>query len=110
MIQVLAILIIGPVLGILVDKKGPLLILKIVSIITIIPGIFLAFFMDNTFVFISYFVLYILNLTGIMVSFNPFIMEVYGIQESVILGGIINGFSKSADVITTVSAFAFSIV
>ena len=81
MIQVLAVLIIGPVLGIVVDKKGPLLILKIVSIITIIPGIFLAFFMDNTFVFISCFVLYVLNLTGIMVSFNPFIMEVYGIQE-----------------------------
>ena len=37
-------------------------------------------------------------------------MEVYGIQESVILGGIMNGLSKFGDVITTVAAFAFSLV
>ena len=110
MIQVLSVLMIGPCLGFLVDKKGPLLILRISSIINIIPGILLALFMSNSFIFISSLVLYILNLTGFMVSFGPFIMEVYGIHESVILGGIINGFSKIADIITTVSAFSFSLV
>ena len=72
-LQTLFVLILGPILGILVDKKGGLIILRIISI-------------------------------------SPFIMEVYGIQESVILGGIMNGLSKFGDVITTVAAFAFSLV
>ena len=108
-IQVLAILILSPILGILVDKKGPLLLLKILAIASIIPGVFLTFFMSYTVVFITCFVLYVLTLVALSVSFGPFIMEVYGIQESVILGGIINGFSKFSDLITTVSAFGFSI-
>ena len=37
-------------------------------------------------------------------------MEVYGIQESVILGGIMSGLSKLGDIISTVSAFVFSLI
>ena len=110
MLQLLAVIIVGPGLGTIVDKKGPLLILRIISISCIIPGILLTFFMSNSFVFISCFVLYVLNITGLIVSFGPFIMEVYGIQESVILNGVKNGFSKISDIITTVSAFGFSLV
>ena len=108
-VQTLAVMIVGPVLGILVDKKGALFILRITSIFAIFPSFFLAFFMTYTAVFITCFVIYILVLVGLLVSFGPFIMEVYGIQESVLLGGIINGFSKISDVITTISAFGFSI-
>jgi len=75
--------VIGPVLGIIVDKKGPLLILRIFSIFSIIPPVLLIFFMENDFIFIFCFVISILNIQGIVVSFTPFIMEVYGIQESV---------------------------
>lgn len=110
MLQVLAVIIIGPLLGMLVDKKSPLLILRILAIISTIPGILLAFFMNNSFLFILCFVIYVLIITGIMVSFGPFVMEIYGIQESVILGGILNGVSKIADIITTISAFSFSLV
>ena len=108
-IQVLAVLILSPLLGMLVDKKGPLLLLRILAISCIIPGILLAFFMSYTVIFISCFVVYVLTIVALAVSFGPFIMDVYGIQESVILGGIINGFSKFSDLITTVSAFGFSI-
>ena len=66
--------------------------------------------MKYTVIFISCFVIYVLNIVGLAVCFGPFIMEVYGIQESVILGGIINGFSKFSDIITTVSAFGFSLI
>ena len=108
-IQVLAVLILSPLLGMLVDKKGPLLLLRILAISCIIPGILLAFFMSYTVIFISCFVVYVLTIVALAVSFGPFIMDVYGIQESVILGGIINGFSKFSDLITTVIAFGFSI-
>ena len=37
-------------------------------------------------------------------------MEVYGIQESVILGGIINGFSGFRGILCTLCAFGFSLV
>jgi hypothetical protein len=109
-LQTLFVLILGPILGILVDKKGGLIILRIVSISCILPSILMTFFMENDFIFIMCFIIYVLDITGLMVSFGPFIMEVYGIQESVILGGIMNGLSKFGDVITTVAAFAFSLV
>ena len=86
------------------------MILRIVSISCILPSILLTFFMENDFIFISCFVIYVLDITGLMVSFGPFIMEIYGIQESVILGGIMNGFSKFGDLITTEGAFAYSLV
>ena len=108
-LQVLFVLILGPILGMLVDKKGGLLILRIVSISCILPSILLTFFMENDFIFILCFIIYVLDITGLMVSFGPFIMEVYGIQESVILGGIMNGFSKFGDLITTMAAFGFSL-
>jgi hypothetical protein len=109
-LQTLFVLILGPILGILVDKKGGLIILRIVSISCILPSILLTFFMENDFIFILCFIIYVLDITGLMVSFGPFIMDVYGIQESVILGGIMNGLSKFGDAITTVAAFAFSLV
>ena len=108
-IQAISLIIVGPILGVLVDKKGSLFILRIVAFSSIIPGVLLCFFMDITWVFILALTICTLNITGLMVSFGPFIMEVFGIQESVILGGIINGFSKLADLITTIVAFVFSL-
>ena len=108
-IQTIVVLFIGPILGIIVDKKGPLLILRITSIFSIFPSIFLAFFMNYTIVFISCLIIYILVLIGFRVAFVPFIMEIYGIQESVLLGGIIHCFSMLSEISTIVSAFVFSI-
>ena len=50
--QSIALIIIGPALGILVDKKGPLFILRIISISSIIPCALLTFFVDKTLAFI----------------------------------------------------------
>ena len=110
MLQVLAVMVIAPFLGIIVDKKGPLIILRLICILCIIPNIILFFYMSNSFMFISCYVIFAINSVGLMVSFSPFIMEVYGIQESVILGGIMGIFSKIGDIITTVSAFVFSLI
>ena len=106
--QAIAVVIGGPLLGILVDKKGPLLILRIVSFILFIPGILLIFFMDNIFVFIGCLMLDELALVGLSVGFHTFIMEIFGIQESVILGGVINLFSKISEIVITVTAFVVS--
>ena len=106
--QASAVVIGGPLLGILVDKKGPLLILRITSFILFIPGILLIFFMDNIFVFIACLMLDELSLVGLSVGFHTFIMEIFGIQESVILGGVINLFSKISEIIITVTAFVVS--
>ena len=103
-----AIIIVGPIFGILSDKKGPLLILRIASIVSILPGILLLFFIDNTVLYMISFVFIAVGLVSRMVSFNPLLMEIYGIEESVILGGIINGMGKVGEVITVVAAFAIS--
>ena len=107
--QTLTVVIIGPILGLIVDKKGPLIIMIIASVSCIIPNILLTFYMDVTFIFISAYIISILGVVELMISFGPFIMEVFGIQESMILGGIITGISKIGDVITTVTAFIVSL-
>jgi hypothetical protein len=71
----------------------------IASVSCIIPNILLTFYMDVTIIFISAFMISILGVVELMISFGPFIMEVFGIQESVILGGIITGISKIGDII-----------
>ena len=103
-----ALILIGPVLGIIVDKKGPLFLLRITTLGCMVPCLLLAFFTKNTVIFISSFALAILSLVSTIVSFAPFVMEVYGIEESVILEGIMGVFSKLSEVTTTVSAFVIS--
>ena len=51
----------------------------------------------------------ILGLVSGIVGFAPFIMEIYGIQESVIIAGAINVFAKISEIISTVSAFVISL-
>ena len=76
-----ALILVGPILGILVDKKGPLNLLRITTLVCMIPGILLTFFVRNTIIFISSFIIAALALTSTIVTFAPFIMEIYGIQE-----------------------------
>ena len=103
-----AMIVVGPLLGFFVDKKGPLIFLRIANIVLIVPGLLLTFFTKNTVAFIIAFSVSVLGLVSSMVCIAPFMMEVFGIQESVILGGIMNVFAKIADVITTVVAFVIS--
>ena len=65
--------------------------------------------MDITPVFMLAFVINVIGVSGILIGFGPFIMEIYGIQESVILGGIISAFSKISEITTTVTAFIVSL-
>ena len=104
-IQGVSIIIVGPIFGFISDKKGPLLILRICTIVAIAPGVILLFFIDNAVLYFISFIFIAIGLVTKMVSFSPFLMEVYGIRESVILSGIINGVGKVGEVITAVSAF-----
>ena len=103
-----ALIIIGPIYGIIVDKKGPLGLLKLSLLICSIPGILLAFFVTNTIIFISSFIIMGLGLIAVSISGNPFVMEIFGIQESVILAGIMGTFAKLSEIIGTVLAFTVS--
>ena len=103
-----AIIIVGPLLGFFVDKKGPLFFLRISNVVLVIPGLLLTFFTKNSIIFIVSFVISVLGLVSSMVCIAPYLMDIYGIQESVILGGIMNVFARLGDVITTVVAFVFS--
>lgn len=109
LLQSFALIIIGPLVGFLVDKKGPLNLLRVAALICVIPGVLLTFFTTVTFFFIFSFLLAIIGMVSMLVCFSPFIMEVYGIQESVIIGGIMNVFSKLSEIATTVSGFVISL-
>ena len=103
-----ALILIGPLLGIIADKKGPLNLLRITALGLIIPELLLAFFTKISVIFISSFAIAILALVSTIVSYAPFVMEVYGIEESVILEGIMGVFAKLSEVTTTVTAFVVS--
>ena len=104
-----ALIIFGPILGIITDKKGPLIILRITTLLCMIPGILLTFFTRNPIIFVTSFIIAALGITSTIVIFAPLIMEIYGIQESVILVGIMGIFSRISEVITTVAGFVFSL-
>ena len=108
--QAFGMVIIGPILGYISDKKNPLILLRIVTLICVVPGILLDFFLGNSFVFMLSLILYLFGLIGNMVGQTPLIMEVYSIQESVILGGLIATFSKISEIVSTVVAFSVSFI
>ena len=108
--QALGMIIFGPIAGCIIDKKNPLFFLRTITLICVIPGIILIFFLESTFFFTLSVILYLFGLIGISVGSNPLIMEIYGIQESVILGGFIMTFSKIAEITTTVTAFCVSFI
>ena len=64
--------------------------------------------MSNTYCFIISLVLSKVALSCLLVGFISFMMEIFGIQESAILAGIISSFGKVAEAITTATAFTVS--
>ena len=108
--QAFGIVLIGPILGYISDKKNPLVLLRIVTLICVLPGIILNLFLDNSFMFLLSVLLYIFGLVGNMVGSPPLIMEIYGIQESVILGSFLSTFAKVSEIITTTVAFFVSFI
>ena len=106
--QLGCILIFGPIIALIVDKKGPLLLLRISIFIMIIPCILLTFFTENTIFFVGSTVMVIIAVSGEELSFSPLIMEIYGIQESIVIGGIMDIVSKISSIITTISGFVIS--
>ena len=106
--QLGCILIFGPIMALIVDKKGPLLLLRISIIFMIIPCILLTFFTENTIFFVGSTVMVIIAVSGEELSFSPLIMEIYGIQESIVIGGIMDIVSKISSIITTISGFVIS--
>ena len=69
--------ILGPVLGYLIDKNGPLIFLKLSSLISMVPGILLSIFMQNSVIFITSFAISIISIALSMGATFPYIMEVY---------------------------------
>ena len=106
--QLGCILIFGPIIALIVDKKGPLLLLRISIIFMIIPCILLTFLTENTIFFVGSTVMVIIADSGEELSFSPLIMEIYGIQESIVIGGIMDIVSKISSIITTISGFVIS--
>ena len=64
---------------------------------------------ENTIVYITALTINAVGDAAKRVSLNPLLMEIYGIRESVILGGIINGIGTLNEIISIVSAFVVSV-
>ena len=103
--QVVILVIFGPIFGYLSDKKGPILILRISMIFCAIGTTTLFFFTEDTVGFMLSFLITSIGATGQGVSYDPLLMDIYGIRESVIIGSV-NGLAGIfAEIITTLLAF-----
>ena len=103
--QIIILVIFGPIFGIISDKKGPILILRISMIFCAIGTTTLFFFTENTVGFMLSFIITSIGSTGLSVSYDPLLMDIYGIRESVILGSVNGCAGIVAEIITTVLAF-----
>lgn len=108
--QAVGILIFAPLFGYISDKTNPLVLIRIVTLVCILPGIILILFLENTFAFLVAVILYIFGLIGKLVGATPLTMEIYGIQESVILSSVTSTISKVGEIITTTTAFVVSFI
>ena len=106
--QAIGVIIFGPILGLISDKTSPLVLNRIVTLVCIVPGILLNLFLESTFFFLLSVVICVFGIVGNLVALNPIVMEIFGIQESVILGGFVSTFSKISEVVTTTTAFFVS--
>ena len=103
------VLLLSPLFGFISDKKGHLLMLIIISGINILPLFLLIFLLKNK---VIVYIAYTINqfcLNGLNISFLSYIMEIYGIQESAIIGGIFNIFSKLGEIIRITVVYNISI-
>ena len=108
--QAVGIVIFGPILGYISDKTNPLILLRIVTLVCIFPGIILNLYLDNTYTFLSSVIIDVVGFIGYLVGSPPLTMEIFGIQESVILGSFISTFSKISDIVTAITAFFVSFI
>ena len=94
-----------PLFGIISDIKGHLFMLIIFSGLNIIPYILLNFLLKNI---PLYYITYSINefcSNGLYISFLPYIMEIYGIQESAIFGGIFDVFLTISNIIRIIVVY-----
>ena len=94
-----------PLFGIISDIKGHLFMIMIFSGLNIIPYILLNFLLKNI---PLYYITYSINefcCNGIYINFLPYIMEIYGIEESAIFGGIFDVFLTISNIIRIIVVY-----
>ena len=105
----LALLIFGPIWGILVDKYGGKIILFLISIISIITGILFEFFIENDIMFAIILTLNAICIAGINTSITPHIMHVFGIKYYLERGGLIGIYGGISILMSSITAFVISL-
>ena len=101
-------IIVGIIVGFFVQKKSALFFLRIGTFVMSIPGIILGFFPTSTPFFSLASISSTLGAIPISVCVGPHIMDIYGIQESVILAGILGIFIILSEIASTAVAFVIS--
>ena len=109
LIYPIIVLFLNPLIGYFSDKKGHLLILIIISSINIIPFFLLLFFSKNETIFCITFAINELSINGLYISFLSYIMEIYGIQESAIINGIIDIFPTLSLIVRAIIIYKIGI-
>ena len=104
----LSLIIISPIFGYLVDKMGSVKILLFITLLSSLTSISFSIFINNTNIFIVLNILECIVFAGFFSSMNPHMMNVFGIKNSVILGGINGIFATISSIIVSFTSFYVS--
>ena len=104
----LSLIIISPIFGLLVDKIGSKYILTGITLLSSLISLNFAIFINETYAFIILNILECIVFSGFITAMNPHMMHVFGIKNSVILGGVNGIFSTISSIIVSFIAFGIS--
>ena len=104
----LSLIIISPIFGYLVDKMGSVKILLFITLLSSLTSISFSIFINNTNIFIVLNILECIVFAGFFSAMNPHMMNVFGIKNSVILGGINGIFATISSIIVSFTSFYVS--
>ena len=104
----LSLIIISPIFGFLVDKIGSKYILTGITLLSSLISFSFGVFINETYIFIILNILECIVFSGFMTAMNPHMMHVFGIKNSIILGGINGIFGTISSVIVSFTAFTIS--
>ena len=104
----LSLILISPIFGFLVDKIGSKYILTGITLLSSLVSLSFGIFINETNIFIILNILECVVFSGFMTAMNPHMMHVFGIKNSIILGGISGIFGTISSIIVSFTAFTIS--
>lgn len=101
--------VISPIWGCLTDKFGFRKIIRIVSVLALIFDIYFTLFLSVNILYVIGLILSGITASGMIVSMSPHLMQIYGMEHYLIIGGIMRLFNGIINILSSGLSIVISI-